>query len=76
MFIYHESFGVRDIYDPNFIEENCRKLEQKQQIYELWARIHSVRLAPEKCQLINSSSARKRHNLKATIKIQGHTIIQ
>lgn len=57
----------------NSTEENCRKLEEQHQICEQWATKHGVRFAPEKYQLMHFSRARKRHNLKATIEIQGHT---
>lgn len=53
-------------------EENCRMLEGKHQICERWAREHGVRFAPEKYQLMHFTRARKRHNLKATVNIQGH----
>ncbi|KAI0992166.1 hypothetical protein K3495_g16020, partial [Podosphaera aphanis] len=56
----------------NTTEENCRKLEKQHEICERWAKMHGVKFAPEKYQLMHFTRARKkRHNLEATIKIQG-----
>lgn len=73
--------AVRFLDDTNILtwsnstEQNCRKLEEKHQIYEQWARMHGARFVPEKYQLMHFSRARKRHNLKGTIEIRGHTTV-
>ncbi|KAI1002476.1 hypothetical protein K3495_g5726 [Podosphaera aphanis] len=55
----------------NTTEENCRKLEKQHETRERWAKMHGVKFAPEKYQLMHFTRARKRHNLEATVKIQG-----
>jgi hypothetical protein len=52
-------------------EENCRILSIQHQKCEEWARTHGVKFAPEKYQLIHLTRKRKKHNLQATITIQG-----
>ncbi|KAI0995163.1 hypothetical protein K3495_g13017 [Podosphaera aphanis] len=56
----------------NSTEENCRNLERQHEKCEIWAKRHGVKFAPEKYQLIHFSRARKKHNLAATVSIQGH----
>ncbi|KAI0998445.1 hypothetical protein K3495_g9750, partial [Podosphaera aphanis] len=56
----------------NSTEENCKKLEEQHGICEAWAKKHGVKFAPEKYQLMHFTRARKRHNLQATVDIQGH----
>ncbi|KAI0996003.1 hypothetical protein K3495_g12178 [Podosphaera aphanis] len=53
-------------------EENCRTLERLHKVCEEWADKHGVRFAPEKYQLIHFSRTTKRHDLKASLHIQGH----
>ncbi|KAI0997398.1 hypothetical protein K3495_g10785 [Podosphaera aphanis] len=53
-------------------ERNCRTLEKLHKMCEEWADKHGVRFAPEKYQLIHFSRTTKRHNLKASLQIQGH----
>ncbi|KAI0993834.1 hypothetical protein K3495_g14350, partial [Podosphaera aphanis] len=53
-------------------EENCRTLEKLHKTCEGWAKKHGARFAPEKYQLIHFSRKTKRHNLQATLQIQGH----
>jgi exonuclease III len=53
-------------------EENCRTLQTKHDLCEDWARRHGAKFAPEKYQLIHFSKARTRHNMAATVTIQGH----
>lgn len=52
-------------------EENCRILENQHEKCEAWAKTHGVKFAPEKYQLIHFTRKRKKHNLKATVHIQG-----
>lgn len=56
----------------NSTEENCRNLERQHEKCEIWAKRYGVKFAPEKYQLIHFSRARKKHNLAATVSIQGH----
>lgn len=75
----HSTAAVGFVDDTNILtwsnttEENCRKLEEQHRICEKWAKTHGVKFAPEKYQLMHFTRARKkRHNLEATINIQGH----
>ena len=51
-------------------EENCRLLERAHQKCREWAERHGAAFAPQKYQLIHFTRSR-RHNLQATIQIQG-----
>lgn len=53
-------------------EENCRTLKNMHKICEDWAAKNGVKFAPEKYQLMHYSRATKRHNLQASLQIQGH----
>ena len=54
----------------NSTEENCRQLERAHQKCLKWASQHGAAFAPQKYQLIHFTRGR-RHNLKATVQIQG-----
>lgn len=53
-------------------EENCRNLGKLHKICEKWTVKHGVWFAPEKYHLLHFSRTTKRHNLQASVKIQGH----
>lgn len=53
-------------------EENCRTLENIHKTCEEWAAKNGVKFAPEKYQLMHFSRTTKRHNLQASLQIQGH----
>ncbi|KHJ32371.1 hypothetical protein EV44_g3660 [Erysiphe necator] len=55
-------------------EENCEKPENLHEKCISWARLHGVKFAPEKYQLIYFSRARKKHNMNASMKIQNTSI--
>jgi hypothetical protein len=52
-------------------EENCRRLEAAHAKCLRWAAQHGAAFAPQKYQLIHFTRSRKRHNLQATVDIQG-----
>lgn len=56
----------------NTTEGNCRRLEALHTKCEQWAKKHGAKFAPEKYQLIHFTRSRTRHNMDATITIQGH----
>ena len=72
------STAVEFVDDTNILtwsdstEENCRNLERLHGVCEKWAEQHGVKFAPEKYQLMHFSRARKRHNVQATLHIQGY----
>ena len=53
-------------------EENIRKLVEIHSSSEQWTEKHGVKFVPEKYQLMHFSRARTRHNMKLTVRIQGH----
>lgn len=54
-------------------EENCTKLGAAHQICLDWAARHGATFAPEKYQLIHLTRRPKKHNMQATVDIQGFT---
>lgn len=56
----------------NSTETNCKILETQHRKCETWAKQHGVQFAPGKYQLIHFTRKRTKHNLAATVEIQGH----
>ncbi|KYG42816.1 hypothetical protein M433DRAFT_41448, partial [Acidomyces richmondensis BFW] len=52
-------------------EENCQRLEAAHTKCLRWAAQHGAAFAPQKYQLIHFTRSRKRHDLQATVDIQG-----
>ena len=52
-------------------EENCRKLELAHERCVQWAKTHGATWSPQKYMLIHFTRARKKHNLQASVNIQG-----
>jgi len=52
-------------------EENCQRLEAAHAKCLRWAAQHGAAFAPQKYQLIHFTRSRRRHNLQATVDIQG-----
>jgi hypothetical protein len=53
-------------------EQNCATLCQVHERCLEWARRHRMKFAPQKYELIHFTTARKKHNLQASIKVVGN----
>ena len=71
------AFTIGFVDDTNILtfskttEDNCKALEAAHKKCIEWASRHGAQFAPEKYQLIHFTRKRKKHNLKATVNIEG-----